>query len=164
MKTIRLFFVFLSLLECSNLFGALPQEPLLELKSGKIKRTMTKVEDIPAPLRTALAKTFQQNSLELGNPHDRIGGSVTYTGDPSRRAASRRLIFAFETKQYAFVYYESGDPENSAACLVFSVSNPQSPRFVWGGADMKKPFAKSPAQLRAKILHGKLPDNFPFIW
>jgi hypothetical protein len=164
MKASKIILIPLLAFGYSQLFGALPEGPLKELMSGKIKKTITHVAGMPPPLQRALAKTFHQECLELADPGHMIGGSVTYTNDPARLAPHRRLIFAFETEKHAFIYYESGDPENSPACVVFDIEDPQSPRFVWGGADMKRPFAKNPRQLRAKILGAKLADNYSFIW
>src|SRR5690348_15710543 len=86
----------------------------------QVLRTMRTVAAIPVPLKASLAETFHQKSLQLGNPSDLIGGSVTYTGDPARNAPCRRLLFAFETPTFYVVYYQHGDPENAQSALVFT--------------------------------------------
>jgi hypothetical protein len=123
-----------------------------------------KVDQLPVPLRNSLGRTFHQKVLQLGNPRDLIGGAVTYTGDAARFAPHRRLIFAFNTQRYAFVYYEKGDPELGAACLIFDTTKLEHPRLVWGGVDLDRPFARNVSELRTRITHGKLWDDHPYIW
>jgi hypothetical protein len=123
---------------------------------------VTSVAALPAPLKASLAKTFHQKSLQLGNPSDLIGGSVTYTGDPARNAPYRRLVFAFETPSFYVVYYEHGDPENSQSALAFTKSH-HPPKFAWGGADLKSR-ARSPREIATRILKGKVWDDKPYIW
>lgn len=144
--------------------AAPPPDVMKELTSGNLRMIGRRVDDIGPELRAALAKTFHQRRLELGNPNAAIGGAVTYTGDPARSAPYRRLIFAFKTLNYAFVYYESGDPELSASCLVFDAQVQNEPRLVWGGADLKRPFARNPSELRIRIRNGKLFDDHPYVW
>jgi len=148
----------------AGLLGAPPAPALTELNSSKLTKFMVRTDQLPSPLRRALAKTFHQNDLKLGNPGELVGGSVTYTGDPARSAPYRRLIFAFETQRYAYVYYQKGDPENGAACLIFDITDARRPRFVWGGADLETHFARNPSELRNRIQHGKLWDDHPYIW
>lgn len=147
-----------------DILAAPPQGPLTELNSSNAGKVTVRVDELSLPLRKSLAKTFHQKILQLGNPGDLIGGAVTYTGDPARFAPYRRLIFAFETQHYAFVYYESGDPELSASCLIFDITNAQHPRFVWGGADLHRPFARNLSELRTRLARGKLWDDKPYIW
>jgi hypothetical protein len=125
-------------------------------------QVVTSVAALPAPLKASLAKTFQQKSLELGNPSDLIGGAVTYTGDPARDAPYRRLLFAFETTSFYVVYYQHGDPENAQSALVFTKRSHPS-KLAWGGADLKNP-AKSPQELAQRILKGKVWDDEAYIW
>jgi hypothetical protein len=164
MKAATMFSAFCFAGVCSNVIAGPPPAALAELKLLKLSKLMVRVDQIPSPLREVLAKTFHQKVLKLGNPQDLIGGAVTYTGDPARFAPYRRLIFAFETQRYAFVYYESGDPELSASCLIFDITNSQHPRFIWGGADLHRPFARNPLELRERIARGKLWDDKPYIW
>jgi hypothetical protein len=143
--------------------SALPSpEVRQELEHLQVMRSLPSVGTLPAPLKTSLAKTFRQKSLQLGNPSDLIGGAVTYTGDPARFAPYRRLIFAFETSSFYVVYYQHGDPENAQSALVFTKRH-HPPRLAWGGADLKNP-AKSPQELAKRILKGKVWDDKPYIW
>jgi hypothetical protein len=139
-----------------------PAELRQELTQLHRVPTITSVGALPAPLKTSLAKTFHQKSLQLGNPSDLIGGSVTYTGDPARNAPYRRLVFAFETDNFYIVYYEHGDPENAQSALAFTKRD-HSPKLAWGGADLKSR-ARSPQEVATRILKGKLWDDHPYIW
>lgn len=156
--------LFICAVGCSNLCALPPSGAVADLKALKPIKVVTRVDQLSAPLRKSLARTFHQKTLQLGNPGDLIGGAVTYRGDPARLAPYRRLIFAFETQRHAFVYYESGDPELSASCLIYDTTNSSHPRFVWGGADLHRPFARNPSELRARISGGKLWDDKPYIW
>jgi hypothetical protein len=139
-----------------------PAQLRQELAQLRSAHTITNVAALPASLRASLAKTFQQKSLQLGNPSDLIGGSVTYTGDPARNAPYRRLAFAFETPSFYIVYYEHGDPENAQSALAFTKrDNP--PKLAWGGADLKSR-ARSPREVAARILKGQVWDDKPYIW
>jgi hypothetical protein len=87
--------------------------------------------------------------------------SFYYLGDPEAGLPERRLVLAFETPHYYFVYYEAGHPWHAGA-LAFG----KTPRvqLVWGGADLNTPYAKSPRQLRTRILHHRLFDDRKYIW
>ena len=146
----------------SDASAAPPPQVRQELVQLQLVRRLPSVRSLPVPLKSSLAKTFHQKSLELGNPSDLIGGAVTYTGDPARLAPYRRLVFAFETPSFYIVCYEHGDPENAQSALVFSKrDNP--PKLVWGGADLKKP-ARSPQELAKRILNGKVWDDQAYLW
>ena len=147
-----------------ELSSAPPPEVQSELSQLRVHRITHRVQSLPGSLQTALARLFEQKSLELGNPNDPIGGSVTFTGDPDRFAPYRRLIFAFDTKHFHFIYDEHGDPENSANVLVFAKAQRGEPKFAWGGVDLRRPFAKNPQELRSRILRGNLFDNKDFVW
>jgi hypothetical protein len=151
-------------LACSGALALPPSPVLADLNSLKVKKFIVRTDQISAPLRGALAKTFHQKALQLGNPKDLIGGAVTYTGDPERLAPYRRLIFVFETQRYAYIYYEKGDPELSAICLIYDISVPDHPQFVWGGGDLHRPFARNPSDVRERVVRRKLWDDKPYIW
>jgi hypothetical protein len=133
-----------------------------DISELRIVRTLPTVSAMPPHLRRALARAFKMPRLELANPGTRYKeiASFYYPGDPEAGLPERRLVLAFETPHYYFVYYEAGHPWHAAA-LVFSKS-PAS--LVWGGADLNSPYAKSPKQLRQRILRHKLRDDLPYIW
>jgi hypothetical protein len=139
-----------------------PSQLRQELAQLHGARSITSVAALPSALKASLAKTFQQKSLQLGNPSGLIGGSVTYTGDPARNAPYRRLVFAFETPSFYIVYYEHGDPENAQSALAFTKRD-HPPKLAWGGADLN-PRARSPHAVATRILEGKLWDDKPYIW
>jgi len=129
-----------------------------DLTATSFDRSITRVKDLPSRLQTALAKTFVQDKLYLGNPNQPIGAELLVKGD--RQYPERRLIFAFETAKYHIVYVEYGPPAVHASILVFD----KAMRFVWGGVDLRMPpFAASPNQLAKMIRSGKLRDG-RFIW
>jgi hypothetical protein len=149
--------------EATEALALPPRQVREELANLKVKHTLPRVGTLPSPLKTSLAKTFHQRSLELGNPSDLIGGAVSYTGDPARSAPYRRLVFAFETPNFYVVYYQKGDPENAHATLIFTKRD-YPPKLAWGGADLKTDAAGSPHELATRILKGKVWDDKPYIW
>jgi hypothetical protein len=158
----RILLVSLALVPAARASASPPPQVREELANLRVVRTLSRVPALPAPLKTSLAKIFHQKSLELGNPSDLIGGSVTYTGDPARNAPYRRLLFAFETPSFFVVYYQHGDPENAYSALVFTKQD-HSPKLAWGGADLNAA-AQSPQELATRILKGKVWDDKPYIW
>ena len=157
-----LLLISLAFIPAATAFALPPPHVREELAKLHVVRSVSSVGALPAPLRTSLAKTFHQKSLELGNPSDLIGGAVTYTGDPARNAPYRRLIFAFETPSFYVVYYQHGDPENAQSALVFTKQG-HPPKLAWGGADLNAA-ARSPHELATRILKGKVWDDKPYIW
>ena len=140
-----------------------PRDVAQDISELRIVRPFPTVSAMPQQLRRALARAFQTPQLELADPGARYKemARIYFPGDPEAGLPERRLLFAFETPHFYFVYYEAGHPWHAAA-LAFS----KSPRvkFVWGAADLKRPYAMSPAKLRARILHHKLLDGEKFIW
>lgn len=145
--------------------AAPPPSVQQDLTNLGLVETVTDVARLPRNVRAALARTFHQKSLRLGNPSDRISGAVTYPGDPDANAPYRRLIFAFRTHGFFYVYYEKGDPELSAACLAFPGLSLNSVKLIWGGADLNRGFAKNPQQLATRVLAGKkIFDDRAYYW
>jgi hypothetical protein len=120
------------------------------------------VKKLPVPLKLALAQTFVQRRLDLGDPSQPIGNEILIAGDP--QYPLRRLLFAFETQRYYVAYVEYGPPAVHASALVFEKTKAQPSRLVWGGVDLRMPpFAASPNELAKQILAGKLREG-RFIW
>jgi hypothetical protein len=134
-----------------------------DISELRIVRALPTVSTMPPHLRRALAHAFEMPRLELANPGTRYKemASFYYSGDPEAGLPERRLVLAFETPHYYFVYYEAGHPWHAGA-LAFS----KSPRvqLVWGGADLHRPYASSPRQLRMRILRHRLLDDRKYIW
>ena len=123
-----------------------------------------RVQDLPKPLRRALARAFEQRSLHFGDAGAPLGSSFTYTGDPLASAPRRRLCFAFDTPSYHVVYYQAGHPEGATKVLVFARTRSGIPKLIWGGVEFGGPHADSPRQLQRRILRGKFMDDLPYIW
>jgi hypothetical protein len=135
-----------------------PKALMSDLTTTPLDRAITRVKDLPPRLQTALAKTFIQDKLYLGNPKEPIGGELLVSGD--RQYPERRLIFAFETLRYYIVYVEYGPPAVHASVLVFD----KTIRFVWGGVDLRMPpFAASPKEVAKMIKLRKFREG-RFIW
>lgn len=142
--------------------AAPPPDVQRELSQLEVVQLMRSVESLPESLKQSLAKTFRQSSLQLGNLSDLSNSSVTYTNDPAFFEPYRRLIFAFDTPHYHFVYYQHGPPENAESALAFT--NDKHLRLVWGGVALPNRVARSPQELAARIVKGKFFDDKPFIW
>lgn len=140
-----------------------PKAVMSDLAGVPFGRTMTSVSELPRRLKSALARTFLQKTLYLGNPDEPIGAEVITAGMPQN--PDRRLIFAFETSAHYIVYVEYGPPAVHASALVFEKAKAGSLPFVWGGVDLRMPpFAKTPLELAKRIRGGKLRDERVFIW
>jgi hypothetical protein len=143
-------------------FASPPKAIVSDLARPSIGRRMTHVEELPTSLKSALARTFVQTTLYLGNPNQPLGEELSIGGKP--HFPDRRLIFVFETSKFYVVYVEYGPPAVHASALVFDKTKAESLRFVWGGVDLRMPpFAASPGELAKRILAGKLRDG-RFIW
>ena len=123
-----------------------------------------RVQELPQPLRRALATAFEQRSLHLGDGGAPLGSSFTYSGDQLASAQRRRLCFAFDTPKYHVVYHQSGHPEDATKVLIFARAAQRVPRLVWGGVEFGGPHADSPQQLQRRILRGRFADDLPYIW
>jgi hypothetical protein len=159
---LKLSAVALVLFTPSRALAAPPADTARDISDLRIIRTLPTVSAMPSPLRRALARAFQQRRLELANPgaRFRMTGSFTYAGDPDVGLPQRRLLFAFETPRHYFVYYEAAHPSHAAA-LAFRKAPVE---FVWGGADLTTPYARSPQRLRTRILRHQLLDDRRYFW
>jgi hypothetical protein len=142
--------------------AAPPKGLISDLVGLAPNRGITSVGQLPPDLKLALAKTFDQKTLYLGDPNEPIGEEIIVGG--RRQYPDRRMIFAFQTPKYYVVYVEYRPPAVHASALVFERKNPASLRLVWGGVDLRMPpFAKSPGELARLIVAGKLREG-QFIW
>jgi hypothetical protein len=161
MKQLIWVWVVCSILQVTGLASP-PRGLVSELAGAHLGRRMTSVKELPVQLKLALAKTFVQRRLYLGDPSQPIGAEILTAGAP--QYPERRLIFAFETPKYYVVYIEYGPPAVHASALVFEKTKAESLRLVWGGVDLRMPpFAASPNELAKQILAGKLREG-RFIW
>lgn len=150
-----------SILQATGLASP-PKGLVSELTGAQLGRGVTSVKKLPVPLKLALAQTFVQRRLDLGDPSQPIGNEILIAGDP--QYPQRRLLFAFETQRYYVAYVEYGPPAVHASALVFEKTKAQPSRLVWGGVDLRMPpFAASPNELAKQILAGKLREG-RFIW
>lgn len=157
--------VFIALLINATLTAAAPKAVKMELAKFRPLRVMWTVDAMPAALKWSLAQLFQQKKFEMSDPHGPLGSTESIiAGDPKGFAPMRRLIFAFETKHFYFVYYEKGHPEGGASPTVFRKNNSGSAHFEWGGLDEHVKYAKNPQELASRIFRGEIRDNLPFIW
>jgi hypothetical protein len=139
-----------------------PKAIVSDLAEVSLNQGITSVPELPPKLKGALAKTFGQRTLYLGNPNEPLGDEILVAGRP--HYPDRRLIFAFQTPKYYVVYVEYRPPAVHASALVFGKTKAESLPFVWGGVDMRMPpFAKSPGKLAKLIRAGKLREG-RFIW
>jgi hypothetical protein len=154
--------VALALFSAAGVTATPPADVARDVSDLRIMRMLPTVSSMPSPLRRALARAFQQRRLEMANPGAwfRTTGSFTYAGDPDVGLPQRRLLFAFETPRHYFVYYEAAHPSHAAA-LAFRKAPVE---FVWGGADLITPYARSPQRLRARILRHQLLDDRHYFW
>jgi hypothetical protein len=135
-----------------------PKAFVSDLAEVSLNRGVTSVPELPPKLKLALAKTFGQRTLYLGNPNEPLGAEIVFAGSPQH--PDRRLIFAFETPKYYVVYVEYRPPAVHASALVFGKTKAGSLPLVWGGVDLRMPpFAKSPGELAKVIRAGKLREG-----
>lgn len=153
------------LLWLANLDAAAPQALKRDLSDLSSEKMMLTVDSMPAQLKRTLARTFHQKKLEMSDPQGPLGSTeLIMAGDRRGFAPMRRLLFAFETKHFYYVYYEKGHPEGGASPIVFRKHQDGTASFVWGGFDENAHYAKKPQELASRILAGRIRDNLPFIW
>jgi hypothetical protein len=111
-------------------YGSPPADVMLSL--GRLNRgvsIVTNPANLPKRLKTALASTFGQSSLELAD-HDSRLPETPFVAEGEKPGTSRRLIFGFQMGQYWFVYYEKSYPF-SAAVLVYDHTSRDTNRLIW---------------------------------
>ena len=150
---------------CAQAIGAPPKAVVDDLSHLQVRRIFTTVRSMPRDLQRALAKTFDQPKLWMASPSEAMNEMRgIYVGLPNEKAPERRLIFAFETNYFSYVYYEEAHPW-SAACLVFPMTLTKKKPLVWGGADIRMPpYERTPQGLRNRILKNRLDDSKNFFW
>ncbi|HKP03479.1 MAG TPA: hypothetical protein VJU77_08985 [Chthoniobacterales bacterium] len=138
-----------------------PKNLLIDLNDKSYGKEVVSVQKLPNHLKSALARTFVQDRLDLGNPTEPIGEELSVAGQP--RYPDRRLIFAFETAHYYIVYLEYRPPAVHASILVYAKVNGKIP-LVWAAVDLRMPpFAKNRKELATLVKAGKLREG-RFIW
>jgi hypothetical protein len=151
-------------LAASAALAKLPVAFLADLPTADVQQVSTRVDQLPHPIRRALATTFHQKALfiaDAGRPFQETDVVLTKPGD--KPLPFRRLQFAFPTSKYFVVYYESGGYGRSVAALVFSRPVLGTSKFIWGGVELADP-AKTLSELIRRIQHRKFMDHLPFIW
>jgi hypothetical protein len=142
--------------------ATVPPEVMRDLTDPRAGKMLTRVQSLPPPVQSALARIFVQKQLYLGNPDQPLGVELSLPGQPD--FPGRRLIFAFESPNYYVVYFESGPPAIHASILVLNRSRQKSPRLVWGAADLHRPFAKDRPDLLRRIVSGRIFEHAGMIW
>lgn len=142
--------------------ATVPPEVVRDLTDPRAGKMITRVQNLPRPVQSALARIFVQKQLYLGNPDQPLGVELSLPGQPD--FPGRRLIFALESPNYYVVYFESGPPAIHASILVFDRPGRKSSRLVWGAVDLRRPFAKDRADLLRRIVRGRLFEHARMIW
>jgi hypothetical protein len=150
---------------CAHAFGGPPNAVVNDLSHLQVRRIFTTVHSMPRELQRALAKTFDQPKLWMASPNEAMNEMRgIYIGLPNEKAPERRLIFAFETDRFFYVYYEEAHAW-SAACVIFPKSSGNNKPLLWGGADIRMPpYERAPEGLRNRILKNRLDDSKNFFW
>jgi hypothetical protein len=154
-----------TLVLCLSLHAAratAPPEVLRDITHPQVGKMITRVQSLPLPVQSSLARIFVQKKLYLGNPDQPLGVELSLPGQPD--FPGRRLIFAFESPNYYVVYFESGPPAVHASVLVLNRPGRKSSRLVWGAADLRRPFAKDRTDLLRRIVSGRLFEHARMIW
>lgn len=139
-----------------------PPEVVRDLSDRQTGKMITRVQGLPLPVQSALARIFVQKQLYLGNPNQPLGAELSLPGQ--RDFPGRRLIFAFESRNYYVVYFETGPPAVHATVLVLTRPGRKPSRLVWGAADLRRPFAKDRADLLRRIVSGRVFEHGRMIW
>jgi hypothetical protein len=142
--------------------AAVPPEVMRDLAGPQADKLVTQVQNLPLPVQLALARTFRQSKLYLGNPSQPLGVELSLPSQADFPA--RRLIFGFESPKYYVIYYEVGPPAIHASVLVLNKRDRKSLRLVWGAADLHRPFAQDRSGLVRRIASGKLFEHRRMIW
>jgi hypothetical protein len=111
-----------------------PPEVLHDLPTADFRHVVTRVKELPAPIRSALAKAIGQRSLfmaDAGRPFQDTDFVIIKPG--YQPLPTRRLYFAFRTSRFFIVHYQAGGYESAAKTLVFSYQSSAAIRDIWGG-------------------------------
>jgi hypothetical protein len=161
MKQLLVFVLYWSLLSIAK---PAPSSIEYDLANPRVGEVKTRVDALPHWLQAALARTFKQKKLYLGNPNDPLAEELLIEGQ--REYPARRLLFAFESSSYYTVYVEYGLPTVHASVLVFDKPGPKrtSGHLVWGAADLRRPFARDRTALLDRIKRATLFERPGLIW
>lgn len=161
-KTMRLLLGCLVLITVPNHAFSVPPEAITaELRQPRVQ-TYASVSSLPPRLKRGLQACFGQSKLFIADPKGHFADSAL-SMIPSRPEASwptRRLIIAFETNDYYFVYYEKGHPESAAIVIALSKRQRAIPKVVWSGVDFRQPYAGTPKQLAKRMLANEITDKY----
>jgi hypothetical protein len=106
---------------------------------------VTRVDDLPESVRTALAKVFHQSELEMG---DRDHGVNAHCPD----CMVFRLIFAGISSNGCFVHYSANGFAPSDNIIVFDIAGKKGARPLWAARGVR---ADDLQELRSRIAEGK---------
>jgi hypothetical protein len=145
--------------------AGVPPSVTRDICGGQVFEFITRQQMLPANVRVALAKTFQQKKLLLANPGEDFQQTDFAVIKPGHAGLpTRRLLFAFRTASYFVVYYESLSAGLGANALVFSI-NGKNAKMSWGGVEVDHDkLAKNPAELMKRICNGRLISDRAFFW
>ena len=159
----RLLVVILCALATHPVEAKAPREVLHDLPTADVRHVVTRVKQLPTPIRTAIAKAIGQRSLfiaDAGRPFQDTDFVMVKPG--YQPLPTRRLYFLFRTSKFFIVHYEAGGYESAAKTLVFSYNAAAPSRYVWGGVQWER--AKTPSELIVSIQHNKLMDDKRYFW
>jgi hypothetical protein len=110
-----------------------PRELLRDLPTADVRRVVTRVKQLPTPIRSAIAKAIGKRSLfmaDAGRPFQDTDFVIVKPG--YQPLPTRRLYFAFRTSRFFIVHYQAGGYERAAKTLVFPYPSSEPIRYILG--------------------------------
>jgi hypothetical protein len=106
---------------------------------------VTRVDDLPESVRTALAKVFHQAELEMGDRDHQVNAHCD-------DCMVFRLIFAGIASNGCFVHYSATGLFTSDIIIVFDIAGQKGARPLWAARGVR---ADDLEELRSRIAEGK---------
>jgi hypothetical protein len=144
----------------SNAYGV-PRRLKEDSTATHVLKVDRSVTTIPHGIKAALKSLFKESTLSMADPHKKFRQTDVTTTDAERRLPIRRLITAFGTKHFYYVYYEAGGFEGACKLVVFNRGTDS--KFVWGGVELRDP-APSLDELLRRVRKDEFDDTKRFYW
>lgn len=156
--------MFLLVLQGPLQAATVPKDIIASLSRDSVLRTWRIVAALPLGLKHSLEALFKESSLEIADPNTALSDTFEIEGN-EKPPPDKRLIFAFETSSFYVVYVEYGPPAVHYAVLIFRRDRLSSPKFVWGGTDLRpvQPVT-SPSKLINSLSKGRFTYERGVIW
>jgi hypothetical protein len=142
---------------------AMPGQIMQDLEDSSIVRMDQSVASMPREVREALRRLFKQSSLSIANPGKPYRDTDVITNSGVGKLPTRRLVLAFSTKHFYYVYYRAGGYENAGKLVAF-VRRRRAYEFVWGGVELVADDPATVKEVAERARRQSFDDSKKFFW